>query len=398
MRINGLGCSLVDNLYYPVDFNSVSYKKYSAETNSGDGIITGGLVFGESLEKFFKKDYSEIIYEITGGKIKPVKNIGGPSIVALINMSQLLFNIDVQIGFYGARGRDENGSYLERNLPLLGIDIENYTVTVGQTPFTDVLSDPAFNNNNGERSFINYMGAAGEIEGKDLPPPFFNADILVYGGTALTPGLHRDLGSLLKRGKAEGALNFVNTVYDFKSQMENPGQPWPLLNSEEYSHIDLLIADNEEALRISGTDNKTDALKYFAEKGVKAVLVTHGAEEVLCYSKGYLFEEEGIFRMPVSEAAGERMRNTIDPTPKDTTGCGDNFAGGVYTSVVRQKLRGKGKLSLKQAAAWGVVTGGFAGLYQGGVFLEEKKGEKRERIIPFLKEYERQTGEKYEQP
>lgn len=73
MRINGLGCSLVDNLYYPVDFNSSSYKKYSAETNSGAGIITGGLVFAESLEKFFGKDYREIIFEITGGKIKPVK-------------------------------------------------------------------------------------------------------------------------------------------------------------------------------------------------------------------------------------------------------------------------------------------------------------------------------------
>ena len=396
MRINGLGCSLVDNLYYPVDFNSSSYRKYSAETNSGAGIITGGLVFAESLEKFFGKDYREIIFEITGGKIKPVRNVGGPSIVALIHMSQVMSDRDVRIRFYGARGRDVNGSYLAKKLPLFGIDIGNYAVTCGHTPFTDVLSDPSFNDEIGERSFINFMGAAGEMDGADLPDSFFDADILLFGGTALTPGLHKDLGYLLKRGKTTGACNFVNTVYDFKSQMENPGRPWPLVDSEEYGYIDLLIADNEEALRISGTENKTDALDYFIDKGVKALIITHGAEDVVCFSRGQPFLEEGIFQIPVSEVARDQIRNASNNTPRDTTGCGDNFAGGVYASLARQKMSSRGRLSLKQAAAWGIVSGGFAGLYQGGVFFERERGEKLEKLTPFLKDYEKQTGVKYE--
>ena len=51
---------------------------------------------------------------------------------------------------------------------------------------------------------------------------------------------------------------------------------------------------------------------------------------------------------------------------------------------------------MKQAAAWGIVSGGFAGLYQGGVFFERERGEKLEKLTPFLKDYEKQTGVKCE--
>ena len=53
MSINVVGCSLVDNLYSPINFKSDSYIKWSSGKNSGKGIITGGLVFGESLENAF---------------------------------------------------------------------------------------------------------------------------------------------------------------------------------------------------------------------------------------------------------------------------------------------------------------------------------------------------------
>ena len=59
-------------------------------------------------------------------------------------------------------------------------------------------------------------------------------------------------------------------------------------------------------------------------------------------------------------------------------------------------MSGRSRLSLKQAAAWGIVSGGFAGLYQGGVFFERERGEKLEKLTPFLKDYEKQTGVKCE--
>jgi sugar/nucleoside kinase (ribokinase family) len=394
MKINGLGCSLVDNLYSPVDFKSESYKKWSSGIPGGIGIITGGLVFGEDLERASGENYKDIIKEITNGKLSPNKNVGGPAIAAMIHIAQMTGqNIDIR--FFGARANDENGQYLNNVIESFGINTKAYILTEGSTPFTDVLSDPAFNNNNGERSFINYIGAAGNISGNDIQASFFDSDILIYGGTALTPGLHDDLTYLLKKGRDSACLNFINTVYDFRNQNLNPDNPWPLVNSDYgYKLIDLLITDNEEALKISGRESKKEAIDYFSEKGVHSVIITHGVKEVICYSDGHLFEETGTFYLPVSKSVGLERLNLQNNTEVDTTGCGDNFAGGVYASTVTDLEEGNYiKPSLKKAAAWGVVSGGFAALYQGGVYYENKPGEKKERISALFKQYERQIGE-----
>jgi hypothetical protein len=44
----------------------------------------------------------------------------------------------------------------------------------------------------------------------------------------------------------------------------------------------------------------------------------------------------------------------------------------------------------------GIVSGGFAGLYRGGVFYEPRPGEKAERLKPLTEAYRKQTGESHE--
>ncbi len=396
MKIHGTGCSLVDNLYTPIDFYSDHYMKWLARKEFDAGIITGGLVFGDNLEKEAGVKYADIIAEITGD-MQPQRNVGGPSVVALLHMSQITDMKEVEISYYGARSDDETGKYLKEKLSRFNINIDNYIVTDGNTPFTDVLSDPSYNNNNGERTFINYIGAAGRIAGRDLPASFFEADILVFGGTALTPGIHDDLSQVLKRGRDSGCINFVNTVYDFRNQRRNPEKPWPLVSREEdFRLIDLLIADNEEAVRISGKPDKREAARFFLSKGVRSGIITHGSEDITCFSNGNFFSEEGIFTMPVSREAGARMK-AMPSGKADTTGCGDNFAGGVYASVVRQLSESPGNVpSLRKAALMGIVSGGFAGLYLGGVYYEQYRNEKAEKLKPLIESYGRQTGVKYE--
>ena len=89
------------------------------------------------------------------------------------------------------------------------------------------------------------------------------------------------------------------------------------------------------------------------------------------------------------------MKNA-SPEKTDTTGCGDNFAGGVYASTIRQISENRPPLSLKKAAVSGIIAGGFAGLYLGGVYHEQYSGEKTRKLVPFLTEYRYQTGENYE--
>ena len=397
MKINGIGSALVDNLYSPVDFSSQEYRNWSAENNNGRGIITGGLVFKEDLEKPGGKPYRDIIEEIAGKNCTPRKNVGGPSIVTLIHVMQMLGKEKISISYFGTRGDDENGRYLAEKINSFSIDTSGYLVREGQTPFTDVLIDPSYNQA-GERSFITSSGTAEVLTGKDLPSSFFDADVLIFGGTALTTGIHDDLSMLLERGHASGCRTFVNTVYDFRNEKLHPDRCWPLVDADRYYRmIDLLITDNEEALRISGQRTKEDALDFFSSKGVGSVIITHGPQDIACASNGTFFMGKGTFTMPVSHAVGEERKKLPPDILADTTGCGDNFAGGVYASVIQQMGNGSGKLSLTQAVSWGIVSGGFTSLYEGGVYYEKTPGEKREKIEHLFAAYRKQTGGNFEE-
>jgi hypothetical protein len=67
------------------------------------------------------------------------------------------------------------------------------------SPFTDVYSDPLFNNGHGERTFVNNIGVASDYHPAMLPEDFFKSDIVCFGGTALVPVIHNNLTRLLKR-------------------------------------------------------------------------------------------------------------------------------------------------------------------------------------------------------
>jgi len=56
--------------------------------------------------------------------------------------------------------------------------------------------------------------------------------------------------------------------------------------------------------------------------------------------------------LPVSQAIRNELKNF---SGVDTTGCGDNFTGGVIASIVNQLSTGKRKLDLKEACSWGTV-------------------------------------------
>ena len=102
---------------------------------------------------------------------------------------------------------------------------------------------------------------------------------------------------------------------------------------ESYRHIDLLIVDHEEALRLSGCNDIPSSIAFFREKGAGAVLVTNGAKDVSLWADSPLFGKVEEQTMPVSAAVGEALKQG---KKGDSTGCGDNFAGGVIGSLARQ--------------------------------------------------------------
>jgi sugar/nucleoside kinase (ribokinase family) len=386
--VSGVGCCLVDMLYNKIDFGSNKLKPYLSVSRGDGGLTPGHLVFREEFEKFCGKPFDIVLKEITGGRIHDKINIGGPSIVSLINVAQLVDKNRCEVRFYGRGGNDEPGRYLIEALHKTPVVLSDFQLIDKPTPSTVVLSDPDFENGHGERMFINSIAAAWEFGPDDLPDEFFRSDIVVFGGTALVPVIHDNLSALLKKARANGCKTIVNTVFDFRNEKSDPCEKWPLGESDEsYGLIDLLITDREEALRLSGERSTVDAVKFFRAKSVSSLIITNGSKNIMAYSDGRFFAKQDNFELAVSKKVTEELQFVRGG---DTTGCGDNFAGGVIASVVDQINSGMGNPDLREACIRGIVSGGFTCFYLGGTYFEEYPGEKRLKIEPYYDAYRKQ--------
>ena len=326
------------------------------------------------------------------GTSEPDKfNLGGPGIVACINACQLAGD-DCRYSFYGSIGNDDTGRRMMEIIDSTAVDTTHYEKGEGISPFTWVLSDPSFHNGKGERSFINNIGIAGEYS--ELPESFYEADVHFYGATALTPGIHDKLSTFLKKSREMGKITMVSTVFDFRNELRDPVGRWPMGDSDEsYKYIDLLAVDWDEAVRMSGENEVEKIVSFFLAKGVGAVVITHGAKNFYAASAGTFFKEFPLKSLPVAACIDEYLAE--DPSRRgDTTGCGDNFAGGLLAGMVKELQAGKkrGELSLLEACTWAGVSGGFACTTVGGTYMEKAPREKLAKVVDFVTAYRKQLA------
>ncbi len=390
LKISGLGCTLLDFVYNGIDFNGPEFRKYRSREAGDGGLVPGQLVFLEELENFAGKAFEEIIVEIAGNRKPDVSNIGGPAIVSIIHAAQLLSG-EAEIRFVAPVGRDWIGERILDILSRTPVSSQEFVWKDARSPFTNVLSDPNFNQGSGERTFVNNLGAAEELDPDDLPAGFLDADILALGGTALVPTIHDRLDEILE-GAGDSTFKLVNTVFDFRNEKRFPGKPWPIgQDHRSFSLIDLLIMDREEALKISGQHTLEKAITYFSTSPLKAFMITDGTGPVTIFANPGDGGSRGHgrpVRLPVSSAI--LNRSLREELHADTTGAGDNFVGGVIFSLARQRAAGLETPDLVEAAKWGIVSGGFACFYMGGTFLEEHIGQKLDEITRYYDLYQAQ--------
>jgi len=387
MRIAGSGCCLIDSIYMNSSYEEEGFKNVMSIVKGDGGLIKGGLVFSEDIEVFADRPYKEIIRELTKSRKPDVENLGGPAVVALVHAAQILQQEEVAVTFYGAVGKDNQANHVHQAIAKTPLKGELKIVPDKRTATTDVFDDPTQRNGKGERSFINTVGAAGEYGPDDIPSDFYDADIVLLGGTALVPRLHDGLLTVLKKAKDKGCITVVGTVYDFRNEKRAPHERWPLGGEESYKHIDLLVTDEEEALRLSGATEIMDAAKRLIGYGVSSLIITRGALDILVYSNGKLISKCEITSLPVSRYMDDLMAQ--DPSiRKDTTGCGDNFVGGVLVALAKHLLKKeKSLVNMRDICAYGASSGGLTCTYHGGTFYEEKSGEKAALLQPVVSAY-----------
>jgi sugar/nucleoside kinase (ribokinase family) len=392
--VSAVGCSLADYLYTKADFTGEAFDKYCSRKEGDGGLSPGHLVFAEDLEEFSGVPYPQIAAELGCGGEPDAVNLGGPCIVALINAAQLNRDPEITFNFYGALGEDKTADRILSIIRQTPVNIDHYVRTEGMSPFSDCISDPNHHGGKGERLFVNRIGAAGKYLPDMLGDDFFAGDILFYGATALVPQIHDNLHDLLEKGRRLGKVNVVTTVFDFRNEKTNPGGNWPLGKDGSIELIDLLIMDWDEAMKISGAPNDINAAaEFFIRKGVGAFVVTHGALNIYAWSGGKLFKKLDLTALPVCEQVDRDIK--ANPESRgDTTGCGDNFAGGVLSALVNGLAQKKDDLDLVEAVAWGSASGGFACFTIGGTYLEKFPGDKRKKVERYYNYYSEQLGRK----
>ena len=301
MKIHGAGCCLVDSIYLNCRYDDERFAPFWSKNRGDGGLIEGGLVFSEDLESYTGKTHFDIIKTLSAGSAADKENIGGPAVVALIHASQILASENAEVSFYGAIGDDERATLIRKALSTTPLHYSFKPVENRLTPTTEVFDDPSRKEGKGERLFVNTIGAAWDFAAKDLPDDFFNCDILLLGGTALVPRLHDDLFAVLHKAKKKGTFTVVGTVFDFRNEKKNPNGKWPLGSKPSYSYIDLLVADEKEALRLTGTEKIDTAVKKLIDFGVGAFIITRGSLPMIVWSSGKQIEALPVSQFPVSK-------------------------------------------------------------------------------------------------
>ena len=388
MRIAGCGLSIADIICNHVDFRSDVFRRFASLQPGDGGLEPGKIIFQQELEAFAGLRCEQVVEQIVDHRSPDMFSVGGPAIVALILAAQLLDSPGDRVEFYGRVGRDSIGDdflALVRRTPL---EITHYEQVDDVSPQAYALADPAYDGGHGERLFISNIAAYERYAPADLPDSFFNADLVLFGSTACVPQIHDQLTSLTRRAKQAGAITILTTVYDFRSEKRNPGGRWPLGESDQtYAQLDLMIADHEEALCLSGCKTVDDAAGFFIAQGVASFVITRGAEPVTFYSNGNLFAPCPVSTLSVSEEVGRRLKDPASPKG-DTTGCGDNFCGGVIASLAEQlKVQAPGRLDLRRAVAYGICAGGRACFQLGGLTLEDSPGQVKKQIGELYQHY-----------
>ncbi len=387
MRISGVGCCLLDYIYHHYSYENESFRKLLSTAKGDGGIIPGGLVFTEDLARFSGKHTEDLLAELVAGIEADAVNLGGPAIVAMVHAAQLLADQGIEVSFSGVTGTDEAGMMIRDILAKTPVNAGLRPVEGLPTPSSHVLSDPHQHGGKGERTFLNTIGAAGEFTAEDVPEGFYRSDIVLLGGTALVPRLHDNLDTVLRTAHDLGVFTVVGTVFDFRNERRGMKR-WPLGSDDAYQSIDLLIADAVEAMRLTGTQEILASAKALQASGVGAFIITNGAKPMLGWSSAYgriaPFE---LSYLPVSAFVDELLEEK-PAMRKDSTGCGDNFVGGVLVSIALQmQLAPARQVDLLDLCAWGASSGGFACMYHGGTYFETKPMEKLEAIAPIVADY-----------
>jgi sugar/nucleoside kinase (ribokinase family) len=233
-----------------------------------------------------------------------------------------------RVGFVTKVGKDSFGALAMERLREAGVDLAR--VAHGATSGVTLILP-----HGPRRHILTYPGTISELRFEDLDLDYLaSARHFHLSSLFLQRGLLPDVPEVFRRMKSAGLTTSLDTNDD-------PDDRWGSVLEEILPHVDILLPNQHEAMRMSQADDVETALSRLAQK-VKTVVVKMGARGAVAIRDGHRFSAPAV---PVT---------VIDPV-----GAGDSFDAG----FLHQFLHGA---DLTTCLAYGNLCGAFSTTGCGG--------------------------------
>ncbi len=277
------------------------------------------------------------VEELPGrGRLELVDKIELHSGGGAVNVSNALGKLGVKTGIIGKVGEDGFGDFLIKILKSYGVDTRGIKRASTNTSSTMVLVSP-----DGERSFLHYLGANGELSLKDIDFALIKQSKILHIAYAfLLPSLDGlPMADLLKKAKEEGITTSLDVAWD-------PQNRWLDLIEPSLKYADVFLPSIEEAKMITQKDNPSEIADFFLSYGIKIVGLKMGKKG--CYVK----TQDQELSIPACAVKAV-----------DTTGAGDSFIAGFLTGLVKDwNLEKCAKFANTVGASCVTAVGASAGI------------------------------------
>ncbi|SMB90870.1 ribokinase [Thermanaeromonas toyohensis ToBE] len=226
-----------------------------------------------------------------------------------VNTAIALRKLGIKTGVIGKVGRDVLGDFIVNRLNQVGID----TRGVKRDPSTTTSATMVMVNEDGERSFIHYVGCNAKLTPEDIDWDIVKgARILHIAGSLIMPGFDGEpTAEVLKKAKDMGCLTSMDTAWD-------PSDRWMQVLKPSLPYVDVFLPSLEEARKLSGYDKVEEMADVFLEVGVKIVAIKMG--------------EKGCYIRTNKE---QLMLPAFSVKAVDATGAGDAFVAGFLAGLVK---------------------------------------------------------------
>src|ERR1035438_7776315 len=219
--------------------------------------------------------------------------LGSSSAILAHNLAAL----GSRVGFVTKAGKDSFGELAMERLRAGGVDLAR-VVHGAKSGVTFILPHGI------QRHILTYPGTISELRFEALALDFRPSALLFHMSPLfLQRKLLPDVPDLFRRIKSAGLTTSLDTNDD-------PGDRWDGVLEEVLPHVDILLPNEHEAMRMSRADDVETALSWLAQK-VETVVVKMGASGALAIRDGHRFSAPAV---PV--------------TVIDSIGAGDSFDAG----------------------------------------------------------------------